>query len=70
MLKMLGAGDCQLDEAIVTTIPPATFRIVAVYHCGLIVCWQRWLEVDGKILGLSRACERPAGEISDKIMVP
>ena len=66
VLHMTGAADCRLDQAIVTAVPPATFRVVASYSCGPIICWRRWLEVDGKRLGESAACEQ---ESSDRIGV-
>ena len=66
VLHMTSAADCRLEQAIITAVPPATFRVVASYHCGSVTCWRRWLEVDGKRLGESAACEQDA---SDKINV-
>jgi hypothetical protein len=72
LLKMLGEGDCRLEEALVTTVPPHTFRVVATYRCGGVLCWQRWAETGGKIIGMSRACERGGSgdTATDKIIVP
>ena len=71
VLKMLGEGDCQLQEAQVTAVLPDTFRVVASYRCGAITCWQRWAETGDKIVGMSRACEQStSGEnATDKIWV-
>ena len=66
VLHMTSAADCRLEQAIITAVPPATFRVVASYHCGSVTCWRRWLEVDGKRLGESAACGQDSG---DKIEV-
>ena len=53
----LTLGECALESAIVDVIPPATFRVLATIKCGGVTCWERWVQVDGKRVGVSRACE-------------
>ena len=66
----LPIGDCVLDSAIITNVPPNTMHVVAYSECGAIKCWDRWVETDGKRVGKARACtndasleiQEPAGE--------
>ena len=53
------SGDCTLDQAQLSYVPPQTVQVLATYRCGGFVCWERWIEVGGKRLGSSRVCESP-----------
>lgn len=55
---------CDADQAQVTFVPPETMRVVLIEQCGAITCWTRWLDVDGKRVGVSRACEAGHGGAS------
>jgi len=37
-------------------------RVVATFSCGGVTCWERWLQIDSKRIGVSRVCESPAGD--------
>lgn len=58
----LHLGPCLLENAIVWLVPPHTAQVTAVYRCGGLTCWRRWIETDGEIKGESRVCERPQGD--------
>jgi hypothetical protein len=58
----LAAADCRLDQALVTHVPPATIHVVTVSECGGITCWERWVETDGKRLGVARVCTGENGK--------
>lgn len=50
------AEQCELEQAVVAAVPPATFQVLVTRRCGGITCWERWIEVEGKRLGYSRVC--------------
>ena len=52
----LVVGDCRLDFALVTHVPPNAAHVVRVSECGGLKCWDRWVEIDGKRVGETRAC--------------
>lgn len=57
----LVVGECRLDAAVVTAIPPNTVHVVAISDCGGLRCWERWIETDGKRIGAARACSESGG---------
>lgn len=63
----LVVGECRVESAVVTHIPPATAHVVTVSECGGITCWSRWIDVDGKRLAETRVC---TGERSTLVPVP
>jgi hypothetical protein len=52
----LPLGECRLDNAVITFVPPNTMHVISVSDCGEIKCWDRWVDVGGKRIGISRAC--------------
>lgn len=67
----LPLGDCQLDSAVITFVPPHTLHVVAVSDCGTIKCWDKWIEVDGKRVGMTRACSTSgSGETFTEVPSP
>lgn len=59
----LATGECELDSAVITAVPPSTLHVVTLSNCGALRCWERWIETNGKRLGATRACsgEAPTG---------
>ena len=64
MTITLPIGDCVLDSAIITNVPPNTLHVVAYSECGAIKCWDRWIETDGKRIGKARACTNDAATLT------
>ena len=52
----LAAGECRLDQAIITYVPPNTSHVVTVSDCGALRCWERYLETNGQRVGQARVC--------------
>jgi len=56
----LGSEGCEVEQAIVTPIPPSTVLVVQALTCGGVRCWERWVESDGKRIRSMRACTTEA----------
>lgn len=63
---MLGRAGCVLDTAHVEFVPPSTVRVLAVYRCGGIMCWERFVEIDQVRKGVSAVCERDDGDALER----
>ena len=57
MLSMEGPAGCPLDHADVYAFPPSTFRVLVTRQCGTLICWERWIETDGKRAHYSMLCD-------------
>ena len=67
----LVVGDCTLDVAVLTVIPPATVHVVTVSECqGRLRCWERWVESDGKRLAVTRVCTGEEGRLDAPSTIP
>lgn len=60
----LTLGECALETAVVSVVPPSTFQVLATIRCGGTICFERWIQTDGKRLGVSRACETMGDRLS------
>lgn len=58
----LDRGACVLDVATIAHVPPTTIQVLAVWHCGGLVCWERYVEVGGKRVGQTSVCETRQGD--------
>ena len=57
----LPLGECTLDNAVITFVPPNTMDVVMLSQCGGMKCWDRWIDSDGKRIGATRACSENNG---------
>lgn len=55
---------CLPDHAWITWTPPSSARVLFTSQCGGLTCWERWIDVDGKRLGYSKACDVPHSSMS------
>lgn len=56
----LVVGDCALEHAVVTAIPPDAVHVVQVMTCGGVRCWEAWVDAGGRRIRASRACATEA----------
>ena len=63
----LPVGDCTLDSAVVTFVPPNSHHVVAYTMCGSIPCWSRWIDNGGRIIGLARVCSDNTGGNQERL---
>ena len=57
----LPLGECTLDNAVITFVPPNTMDVVMLSQCGGVKCLDRWLDSAGKRIGATRDCSDGAG---------
>jgi len=55
-------GSCLLDHAEITAVPPDTFKALIAWQCGKVMCWQRYVDVNGQRSGNSFVCEMEQGD--------
>lgn len=51
------ADGCTLEQAQIHLVPPQTIWVLATRSCGGILCFEQWVESDGKRIRFSRACQ-------------
>lgn len=57
LMISLEVGNCKVDQALITVLPPNTVHVITVSECGdEQKCWERWIETDGKRIGVARVC--------------
>jgi hypothetical protein len=49
---------CRPDQAALTFVDPSAVKVIYVEECGAIQCWSRWLQIEGRRLGVSRVCQQ------------
>lgn len=53
---------CILDTAHIEFVEPETVRVLAVYQCGGLTCWERWIDLGGVRKRVSMVCEPRQGD--------
>ena len=50
-------GECVVESAVVTHVPPSLVHVITVSECGgLQKCWTRVVESDGKKISETTVC--------------